>query len=833
MKTLNFKQDILPHLVAILLFVALVAVYFSPVIFEGKQLKQSDTVQWAGASSEISKHRDTYHEEPLWTNSQFGGMPAYVISVIYPGEWLESIDKAMSAGFPHPIAVFFVGLVCYYLLLLAYGVSPWLAIIGSIAFTFFSYNFVSIEAGHNSKVRAMTFAPMLIAGIVWAYRGRLLWGASLAALGTGLQLRSGHFQISYYIVFVVGILVINELYWAIKESKMKHFMIASIILAMAGGIGIGTSAARLMVLQEYTSYSMRGKPELKPKDVNKPKDGGLDRDYVFSWSNGAMENFTLLIPGLYGGSSSELVAKKSNAAKALSDLGADPSSIPQLPYYWGDQPFTSGPVYAGAIVMFLFILGLFVLDGRYKWWLLAAALLSIALATGKHFPAFNYLMYDYFPSYNKFRTVTMSIFIAQLVFPIMGVLAIQKLLTMPDAKAAEKKLRIAGGITAGICLLFWLIPGIAGDFTSTNDAQLQQSFGNDPAVFQRILSAIIDDRESMVRADALRSLAFILFAAGILIVALRKIINLQIAGLAIAILVLVDLWGVDKRYINKDSFAKTFYGNTLEQEASDLAILADKSDYRVLNLQNPFNETRTSYFHKSIGGYSPVKLRRYQDLIENDLTAEIDSLIGALRQPGFSPDQFGRFTVLNMLNTKYIKYGAEANAVIPNPAALGNAWFVNKVRTVSSPDAELEALRTISPRTEAVIDDQKFKVSQTSFDSTAGNIAQTAYRANRLEYKSNNTAKGLAVFSEIFYAAGWEATIDGKPADLIRVNYVLRGLEIPAGSHTIVMEFKPQTYYLGNNISMASSLLVMLGLVAAGFTAYRGIGKNKALETTV
>lgn len=819
---LNFKEHILPHLAAIVLFLALVLVYFSPVIFGGKVLKQSDTVQWAGAASEIAAHREKYNEEPLWTNSQFGGMPAFVISVLYPGEYIESIDKAMSLGIPHPVAVVFVGLVCYYILLLAYGLTPWLALLGSIGFTFFTFNFVSLEAGHNSKLRAMTFTPMLLAGIVLAFRNKLLWGAVLAALGAGLQLRSGHTQISYYFIFIALGIGINELFWAIKEGRLVPFAKAVAVLLVAGGIGVGTSAGRLMSQNEYVKYSMRGAPELTVKDDNKPKDGGLDRDYVFSWSNGVAENLTLLIPGLMGGSSQEPVGKKSPVVEEAGRLGFDGSQITSMPLYWGDQPFTSGPVYAGAIIMFLFVLGLVVVEPKRKWWLLVVTLLGIALATGRNFSAFNDLMYDVFPGYNKFRTVTMALFIAQMTIPLMAVLAVDALLKLKDSEPAKalKALYIAAGVTGGICLVLFLVPGLVGDFTSTNDQQISGMFGQDANVSRRMMDAIYETREALLRSDALRSLIFIALGAGVLFLALRKTVTAEIAALSLAALTLVDLWQIDRRYLNNDSFDKQYFKQALEKSPADERILQDQSYYRVLNLQNPFAETRTSYYHKSLGGYSPVKVRRYQDLIMNDLQTDINGLVQALQTPGFTLDSLQKFRVINMLNTRYFKYGDKAEEVITNPAAMGNAWLVNNVVATSTPDEELAALRTIDIRTTAVYDKNKFTLAASQYSGT-GTIALKEYRANRLEYTANLTGNGLAVFSEVYYPAGWTATIDGKPADIKRVNYLLRALEVPAGQHTIVMEFKPETYFLGNNISRVCSILVILGLVGATVVSLR------------
>lgn len=805
-----------PHAIVIAVFAALVAIYFSPIIFEGKQIKQSDTVQWAGAQAEIYHHREKYGEEALWTNSVFGGMPAYVISVIYPGEWVEALDKLMSGGFPHPVAVFFVGLVCYYIMLLSFGLSPALAALGAIGFTFFSYNFVSIEAGHNSKVRAMTFAPLLIAGINLAFRNKLLWGMALAALGTALQIRSGHFQITYYVAFIVAILGVNELIWAIKDGKLPAFTKAAGALILAGLIGVGANAARLWVVQEYTQYSMRGKPELIVKDVNKPTDGGLDRDYVFSWSNGKMENFTLLIPGLMGGSTTEKIEKKSNVAKAFNSAGLDLSQYGyQMPLYWGPQPFTSGPVYAGAVIIFLFILGMFIIDLRYRYAILVGTILSLMLATGKNLEWFNYLMYDYFPAYSKFRTVTMSLFIAQIFIPLGAALAAHKILSEAKDEALRKKLYMAAGITAGLCLLFLIAPGIAGDFSSENDVR-QGIQGQMASIFE-------EARQSLLKADAMRSLIFVVLAAAVCLIPAFTKIPVWIAGLMLAALSLFDLWGVNTRYLDKGSFEKGYMKTMFEPTASDQRIMADKSQYRVLNLQNPFNETKTSYFHHSIGGYSPVKLRRYQDLIENDISFEIEATIKTLQSGSFTPDSLAKNTVLNMLNTKYIKYGDEANAVIPNPNAYGNAWFIHKLIPTASPNEELDALRALEdPKNTAVFDVKKFPTLKTSYpEGNQQSVVLSDYKANQLTYEIETDTEGLINFSEIYYPAGWIATLNDQEVPIHRVNYLFRAVEVPAGKHKLVMSFKPDSFFVGNNISRVSSILIYCLIGMALFVAFR------------
>ena len=816
---LSFKEKFLPHLIVLFLFWLGTALYFKPAVFDNKPLKQGDAVTWTGNAQEITEHRNKYHEEPLWTNSMFGGMPAYTISVIYNGEVLEYLENSSRWVLPYPVSIIFVSLVCFYIFGLSMRMSPVAAAFGALAFTFFSFNIVSMEAGHNSKVRAMTLAPLVLAGMAYAFQRKWLWALTLTALGTAMQIRAGHYQISYYLVFLAGFYGISELIAAFQQKTIKDFSLAVLVLVAGAGLGVATNAGRLMTLMEYSPYSMRGKPELTIKDANKPRDGGLDKDYVFSWSNSKMETFTLLIPHFFGGSSAENFPKNSEVARFF-----EGGSQSQFPYYWGDQPFTSGPVYAGAVVCFLFVLGLFILDGRKKWWLLGAALFSIMLSWGRNFEELNYLLFDYLPGYNKFRAVTMAIFIAQMAIASLAALSLAKLFEWSSIEAAEKKLGWAAGITAGLCLIFWMIPDLAGEFSSPNDAQI----GGGKPLPSEFIQALASDRMNMLSADAMRSFFFVMLAAGLVFLVLKKIMQPLYATLAIGLLGFIDLWQVDKRYLNKDNFERSFWTDQFQPSAADQLILSQKGlNNRVLNLNNPFNESKTSYYHKSIGGYSPVKIRRYQDLIENDLTREIRDVIDSINGQ-VSPMLFLRHErILNMLNTRYIKANEEANGVIMNPYALGNAWFVQQVQTVNSPDEEMAATSSFDPSTTAIVDQQKFKVSGRQF-SAAGKAVLTEARGNLLKYSVENTGNGLLVFSEIYYPEGWVATIDGKESKVIRANYVLRAMEVPAGKHEIEFRFEPRSFSVGNRISLFSSIAV-LGLL--GFTAFLSFRKKEEGES--
>lgn len=827
---INFQKDILPHLIVVFLFWLATAVYFQPVVFGGKSLKQGDAVTWTGNAEEVNQHRIKYGEEALWTESVFGGMPSYTISVEYSGELIKYLENTSQWILPYPVSIVFVALICFYIFGLSLGLNSITAAFGAVAFSFFSFTIISIEAGHNSKVRAMTMAPLILAGMVYAFRKKWLWGLTLAALGTAMQVRSGHYQITYYLGFIVIAYGISELVMAVRNNTLKDFAMAIGVLAIGAGLGVGANAGRLMTMMEYAPYSMRGKPELTIKDQNKPKDGGLDRDYVFSWSNAKMETFTLLIPHFFGGSSSESVKKKS----AIGDfLAANNSGMESFPYYWGDQPFTSGPVYAGAVVCFLFVLGLFILEGRFKWWLLVITLLSLILSWGRNLEEINYLLFDYFPGYNKFRAVTMSIFIAQFSIATLAALTLGRLFQASTIADLQKKLLYATGFVGGICLIFTIMPGLAGDFTTPNDSQLTGA-GYPEDFTRRLMDALYQDRESMLQSDAMRSLFFILISAGAVYMVMKNWIKANVAVMAIAILGFVDLWSVDKRYLNKDSFEKAFWSSQFQPSGADSKILMDKGlNYRVLNLNNPFNESKTSFFHKSVGGYSPVKIRRYQDLIENDLTAEIQDVSGQLRAASkgevpFTMDFMKNQRVLNMLNTRYIKANEEAAGVLTNPFALGNAWFVEEIKTVKSPDEEMEMIRTIDPSTTAVVDVNKFKVSKTGF-SGGGRASLDEARSNYLKYSVDTPEDGFLILSEVYYAEGWTATLDGKTEiPIIRANYVLRALEVPKGIHTIELRFKPSSFVNGNRISLFSSIFILALFGFASFYALKSKSKSES-----
>ncbi|TGE20376.1 hypothetical protein E5K00_20460 [Hymenobacter aquaticus] len=827
-------RRLLPHLLAVVFFLVLAAVYFSPILFDGKTLAQHDVVQFNGGAHEAQLYREATGKEALWTNSMFSGMPTYLISTRFPGDLSIYLHNIFTLHLPAVVANLFLALLCGYVLFVALGVRPLLAAVGAVALGFSSYNLIILAAGHNTKSLALAYAPLVLGGLLVTFRRNRWLGAALFALGLTMNVRSNHLQITYYLLLLVVVFGIVELVAALREKRLSDFLGRTALLGAAAVLAVGVSFGRLYVTAEYGKYSIRGKSELttpSPAAAQAPAGGedggagnGLDRDYAFGWSYGVGETITLLIPNYYGGASSGALSESSATGKALAGLGVPPVQLrdylQQLPLYWGAQPVTSGPVYIGAVVCFLFVLGLFVADRRTRTWLLVGTILSIVLAWGKNFESFNYLMFDYFPGYNKFRSVSMALVIAQLAMPLLAVLALARVLrpqaavvpatgtsthpslaalsgaptASPEATELKRKLLYATGITAGICVLAYLA-GLGADFASPVDAQMQQQ--GFP------LDALRADRASLMHTDVLRSIVFILLAGGVLYFYLQRKLSVTAAALLVGVLTLVDLWGVDKRYLNDTNFQRETIAQQFVPTPADEQILQDKDlSYRVLNLQNPFNEANTSYFHKSIGGYHGAKLRRYQDLIERQISAN-------------NPQ------VLAMLNTRYVITGDPKQPVQRNPGALGNAWFVSEVQKVQSPDQEIAALTGLNVATAAVVDASKFPLNKTAYTAAGSTIALTKYSPDELTYRANAVQDGFVVFSEIYYQDGWNAYLDGKLVPHLRANYVLRALPVPAGSHTIEFKFEPKEYAIGNTVSLVSSVLLILALLGTIFYAVK------------
>ena len=803
MKNISFKQ-VLPYLSAVVIFVVISLAYFSPLL-EGKKLKQSDITQFKGMSKEISDFRDATGEEALWTNSMFGGMPAYQISVQYKGNVLRYLDQLMQLYLPQPAGMVFLYMIGFFILLLVLKVDKWLAIAGAIAFAFSSYLFIIFEAGHNSKAHAIGYMAPVLAGIILTYRGRYLAGGIMAAIALSLELLTNHLQITYYLMMIAGVFVITELVSSIREKQLPGFAKATGVLIIASIFAVASNITNIWATYEYGKETIRGKTELTSEKSNRTS--GLDKDYATGWSYGKMETFTLLIPNFNGGSSQGALSETSNTYKALKSNNIDETQaskvIKALPLYWGSQPGVAGPVYIGAILMFLFIFALFVVDNKYKWWLLAATILSILLAWGKNFMPFTNFFMHYVPGYNKFRAVSMTLVIAELCIPLLAILGLQKVFSGEvDKKKLLKYLYYSLGIAGGISLFFAIAGSAIFDFISPADEQYKSYFPD------WLIAAIREDRAAILSADAFRSLAFILLAGAAIWAMINQKIKKPVFFTALILLILIDMWSVNRRYVNNDSFVrKSVDAVPFQPTIADEVIMKDKDpDFRVFNqsVGNPFADASTSYFHKSLGGYHGAKLRRYQELIDYQLSK-------------------GNMSVFNMLNTKYFivpdEKGGQPQMQI-NMQAMGNAWFVNNAHMVNNADEELNALTGFVPAETAVYDkrfEDQVKGHIISKDTLA-TIALTDYKPNHLTYKSETSKEQLAVFSEIYYQKGWNAFIDGKPAPYFRANYVLRAMIVPAGTHTIEYKFEPQIYKTGEKISYASSiLLVLLAVGSIGF----------------
>ncbi|NPA37693.1 MAG: YfhO family protein [Chlorobi bacterium] len=813
------SNKLVPHVIAVVLFLVLSFVYFIPMI-QGKQLSQHDVNTYKGMSKEIVDFKKETGEHTLWTNSMFGGMPSYLIQNYVPNNYIKYLDRAFKLfDKARPASFLFMYFFGFYLFMLLFGFNPWQSIIGALAYGLSAYFLIIIQAGHITKVIALGYMPPIIGGVYAAYRGKRLLGALTTALFTGMQLLNNHLQITYYTIMIIVPLVVIFFIDAIKKKEMGEFVKSSLYLFVGLILAVGVNFQSLAVTYEYGKYSIRGKSELSHDKENRTT--GLDRDYATAWSYGKLETFNMLIPNLMGGSSDSELSENSEAYKKLRDFGYPKSqalkTIKHMPTYWGPQPMTSGPVYVGALIVFLFVLGIFLVKGSVRTWVLIVTALAVMLAWGRNFMWFTDLFFDYLPGYNKFRTVSMTLVMAQFVMPLLGLLAVKNIV---DGKVSKdeilKALKYATGIVGGIIIFFLINPGILS-FTSPGDAQLGD-----------FASALIADRESMMRSDAIRSLMFVLIGSGSLWLYVNRKIKSSHLYLILGLAILVDLWGVDKRYMNNDDFvSKRKAIMPFTPSAADKFILQDITYYRVLNVAvSTFNDASTSYFHKSIGGYHGAKMRRYQELIDFEINKEIQQFINTLKSkptPQAVDSTLRQLNVLNMLNTKYIIYNPQAQPVV-NPYALGNAWFVDKVKVVENADEEIKAVQNFNPSKLAIADkrfkDQLFDFSR---DSSAV-ISLTEYRPNYLKYSSKAATDQLAVMSEIYYDKGWNAYVDGKPVPHFRVDYVLRAMKVPAGEHTIEFKFEPETWKIGGVVSLVSSILFFLFIIIVFYTEYKKKG---------
>lgn len=794
----NFQKDILPHILAIVLFFVVTVTFFGPVFFENKVLTQYDIRQHLGSSKELRDYRDATGEEGLWAGTMFSGMPAYLVNVHWSDGVVITMKKVMSLFLPHPVSNFFIAFVCYYILLLTFRVRPYLAMAGAIAFGLSSFMVVGLIAGHNARIGAIAFMPLVVAGIHLTFSGRRILGFGVTALGLAFHLRENHLQITYYLMIIVAGYGIMQMVVAFRAKQLADFFKTLGLLIPAAIIAAGTFFGQFWAINEYRRYSIRGPSELAVPSEGISEAKGLSKSYVFEFSNAIEEPLTLMIPNVLGGASSNYLFydEQSETYKALANAGSN-DVVNQLGQYtsayWGPQRLAA-PYYAGAVVCFLFMLGILFADKKYVWWLASLALLSVVLSWGDHFPAFNYFLFDNFPGYNMFRSVTFALVIILFAMPLLGALGVEKLLTEGWTKPVEKKF-LWTLVIPGFCLLMALTGGF-GSFMRAGDAEL-------PTWFR---TALRNDRMDLLRSDAWRSFWFAVVTGGVLFAVARKWLKEYFLAIGLTVLVLMDLTFVDKRYLTKDNFQRK-RSTTFELTGASQAILNDKDYYRVYNLQGGMNDAETSYYHNSIGGYHGAKLRRYQDLVDSCIYKQTQQMIAGLRAGTLD---FSTLGVLNMLNIRYIMYGAESGNVIPNQQANGPAWFVGSVEEVNSPSEELARVCEINSRTTAVIDKSKFAAWGSANTDSLATVQLTSHQPGTMKYETNSSSGGLVVFSEIYYPKGWVAFIDGKESPLLRVNYVLRGMTVPSGKHTVEMRFEPKPYMVGNKVTMASSWILLL-----------------------
>ena len=824
---MNVIKKCLPDLLAVLLFAVLAFAYFFPADIEGRILYRHDASAGRGAGQEGIEYRQKTGERSRWTNALFGGMPTYQMAPSYGST--DVLTKAVNAyhlWLPENVWYVFAYLLGFYILLRAFDFRQHLAALGSIIWAFSTYFLIIIAAGHIWKVWALAYLPPMIAGIVLAYRGKYLWGLLLTAVFTAFEINANHVQMTYYYMFIILLMGVAWLVEAIKEKQMARFLKATGVVALGAAIGLCINLSNLYHTWEYSQESMRGKSELVKKNASNQTSSGLERDYITQWSYGIGETWTLLVPNTKGGASMPLSQSETAMEHAQNDF------LPiyqQLGQYWGEQPGTSGPVYVGAFVMMLFILGLLIVKGPMKWALLAATILSILLSWGRNFMGFTDFFLDYVPMYAKFRTVASILVIAEFTIPLLAMLALKELMDRPELlKPRMKYVGISFLLTGGIAMLFSLMPSMFFDsFISSGEMRAIQSL---PAEYiQPLVANLTEMRKAVFTADAMRSFYIILIGTGILLSFMLGKLKKEYAIGIIFVICLVDLWTVNKRYLNDNMFVPESEREAPQAKSqTDELILRDQTlDYRVLNLaSNTFNENETSYYHKSIGGYHAAKLRRYQEMIEQYISPEMQALFGAVSNAGGDMTQVNGdsiYPVLNMLNTKYFIFPLEDGQTVPiqNPYVYGNAWLVDKLNYVNNANEEIAAVGKLDLRHEAVAD-AKFKeqLGEAVVQDTASIVTITSYEPNRLTYEVNSGKGGVLVFSEIYYP-GWTATVDGEPVELGRVNYILRAMNIQPGKHQVELAFFPKSVKTTETLAYTAYGLLILLLLGAALMEYR------------
>ena len=812
----DFKKDVLPHIVAIAIFLVLTLILFKPVFFENKSLTQGDILQWEGGAKEILDYRAETGEEGLWTNSMFSGMPAYMVSVKWGNELIKTMHAVISFGLPHPVRIIFVSMISFYIMLLCFKVRPYLAIIGAVTFALSSYNIIGITAGHNARISAVSLMPLVMGGIHLCFTRNKWLGFSLTALALAMQMRVNHLQITYYLAFIVAIYGLLQLIHAAKQGELKPFAQRLGLLVLAAVLAVGTFFGEFYATYEYGKYSNRGQSELTQQTDQDLNEDGLSKTYAFQYSNGLADPFTLFIPNALGGN--DVLGTDSNSADVLRKAGATEAQVrqtlPQLRTYWGKESPTT--YYAGAIMVFLCVVGMFFVERRYVIWLVAVSILGILMSYGRNLPSLNYFLFDYFPGYNKFRSVSFTIMMPIFGIIFLGMLGLEKVIDQKLNKAQQKKLWIALGATGGLALLLAIIPSVLG-FSSVFDGQLPVEYAN----------ALKEDRKDLFRSDAFRAFIFIaLFAGTYFLYSIKKLGKPTAFGLMI-LLGILDVSLVAGRFIGEANFAKSPRAQFFTETNADRYIKQNESlGDRVLNLTSSFYNAQSSYHHHTINGYHGARLRRYQELIDNNIFPEMQELTERIKN---GDSNLRGFEVLNMLNTRYLIIDPNSNqGVLTNNSANGAAWFVDNLFKVNSPDEAFNKIGDIETKTQAIVNASEFDL-KIDDPSSEGQINLIDYHPGYWKYNSQNSGDGFAVFSEIYYPKGFKVTIDGQPVEMLRANYVLRALEIPAGNHEIVFEFKPAIYSTGKIVMRIFSILVVLLFLG---TVYWSLKPKKTTPVT-
>ncbi len=809
----NFKGI----LIAVLVGIIAIVFYFKPIFFDDKNLQQHDLIQAAGANKEVSDFRARTGEEALWSNSMFAGMPSYITNTGFSGNWVQQINYKLFRFLPRNADVIFVNFICMFILLLVFRLNVWVSLLGGLLYAFATFTVLSTGAGHLFKILAIGYAPLVIAGIKLVFEKKWFLGLGVFALGTSLEFASRHYQITFYLIIVAAIYTISELVYLLKREGGKAMFMPVTILIVGAVLAIGPNIGDIWTTLEYSEVSIRGEKELTPVNKNdETVKSGLDKDYAFKWSQGKWESLTLFVPYIYGGASGQPQGKESAYYKGVKKLTRSAKKAKQYaagsPLYWGPQAEdgTGGPYYVGILILFFAIYGCFALPAAQRNWLLFAIFATLIVGWGKNFSSVNYFLFDYVPGFNKFRAVAMALTITVMCVVVLGAQGLDQMIKNP----IDAKWKYSLYTTLGIIVVIWGGTYILG-FSSPLDVNYKEQ--------PEVLNWIRADRKSLLNSSAIKSIVFVLIGAG-LVWLIKKGTLSRVLGLGLIILVaMIDLMMIDATYLWHKSpkyIAQKKVSNHFKLSKADKKILEDESlSYRVLNLQNPFNNAEPSYYHKSIGGYSGVKMQRYQDLIERRLSGEMNSIVSSLQNQGRGLDQaFARANVLNMLNNKYVIYNPQADPLV-STSGYGNVWLVKDVKYVDGADQEIAALSTLNDAV-AILDKTKFESDSEKY-SAKGEVKLVSYEPNNLMYEFKSADAQLAVFSEVYYKKGWNAYIDGEKVDYIRANYILRALDVPAGQHSIQFKFEPKAYVQGNLIALISSIVLLLILCLGAFMVYR------------